>query len=518
MTLFYSPLPDVPLRDLSITECLFEGLEMAPKRVVLRDAGSGVALTGGELMGRIRSFAGGIVARGLGAGHRVALMAPNIPEFATIFHGVTFAGGTLTTLNPTYTAPEIRHQLQDSEAEVLFTIPAFEDVAREGIKGTGCKDVVIIGSPDYQTWFGPPLEAQIPVDLDRHVAVLPYSSGTTALPKGVMLSHRNLVVNVDQGLAVIRIDAGETMVAFLPFFHIYGMNVLMNTHLAAGACLVCMARFDLEVFLRNVQEHRVRMVMAVPPVAIAMAKHPMVDQFDISSLQVFVSAAAPLGAEVSEACGARIGAVAMQGYGMTELSPICHFSNEEFAKPGSVGVTVPNTVCKVIDPATGEELGVDQEGELCIKGPQVMIGYLNNPEATARTIDAEGWLHTGDIACFDAEGQLYIRDRLKELIKVKGFQVPPAELEAALQAHPGVADAAVIGVPDDEAGERPLAFVVPKAGADLADLPDFLRERMAHYKQPREIRQVESIPKSASGKILRRVLKDALAKEQARTG
>lgn len=501
MTLFTSPLPDVPLRDVTITEALFAGLEKAPARVVMIDGPTGAQWTGAELMRQIKALAGGLTARGFGAGHRVALMAPNCPEFAVVFHGVAWAGGTITTLNPTYTASEIRHQLTDSAAEVLFTIPAFETVAREGMVGTGCQHLVLMGD-----WLGEPMLAQVPVDLDDHIVVLPYSSGTTGLPKGVMLSHRNLVVNVDQGLAVIKILPDETLVAFLPFFHIYGMNVMMNTHLVAGARLICMPRFDLPSFLGFVQDYKVRMVMAVPPVANALAKHPLVDQYDISSLKVIVSAAAPLGAELSNACAARTGALTMQGYGMTELSPISHFSNEERAKPGAVGVTVPNTVCKIVGPEGGA-LGVDQEGELWIKGPQVMKGYLNSPDSTAWAM-VDGWLRTGDIASFDADGQLFIRDRLKELIKVKGFQVAPAEVEAVLQSYPGVMDAAVIGVPDDEAGEVPMAFVVVTDGVEVAGIAAFLRGQLAAYKQPKVIEIIEAVPKSASGKILRRLLKD----------
>lgn len=271
-----------------------------------------------------------------------------------------------------------------------------------------------------------------------------------------------------------------------------------------------MPRFDLQAFLGFVQDYRIRMVMAVPPVANALAKHPLVDQYDISSLKVFVSAAAPLGAELSNACAARTGTNTMQGYGMTELSPISHFSNEDHSVPGGVGVTVPNTICKIVD-ENGVAQDVNAEGELLIKGPQVMKGYLNNPEATARTIDAEGWLHTGDIACFDENGQLFIRDRLKELIKVKGFQVAPAELEAVLQTYPGVLDAAVIGVPDDEAGEVPMAFVVLAPGVEVAGIAAFMAQELSHYKQPKTIQVIDAIPKSASGKILRRLLKDRVS-------
>ncbi|MFN3723361.1 MAG: AMP-binding protein [Paracoccaceae bacterium] len=511
MTQITSPLADVPVRDISITECLFEGLAQAPERVVLIDGPTGRSLTGAALMDQIRRLAGGLQARGFGAGAVVALMAPNLPDYAVVFHGVAYAGGTITTLNPSYTAPEIRHQLADAGAELLITVPDFLPQAIAGAEGTGVRLIAVIGGAEGHTalddLMGEALSAQVPVDLERHVVVLPYSSGTTGLPKGVMLSHRNLVVNVDQARAVVRIDPGEVTVAFLPFFHIYGMNVLMNTHLVAGAALVTMPRFDLAAFLHHVQTHRVRMVMAVPPVVLAMAKHPMVDEYDVSSLEVFVSAAAPLGAELSDACALRLKARTIQGYGMTELSPITHFSNDDHAKPGAVGITVPNTLCKVIDPETGAALPVGQEGELCIKGPQVMLGYLNNPEATARTIDAEGWLHTGDIAMFDAEGQMFIRDRLKELIKVKGFQVAPAEVEAVLQSCPGVMDAAVIGVPDDAAGEVPVAFVVPKGEVRAEDILDHLRGQLASYKLPARIEFIEAIPKSASGKILRRLLR-----------
>ena len=515
MTLFSSPLPDVPVREISITDCLFEGLQNAPARVVFIDGPTGERVTGEAVINDIRCLAGGLAARGIGPGHVVAVMAPNMPEYCTVFHGVVYAGATITTLNPTYTAHEVRHQLNDSGAELLITVPDFLSVAQEGAEGTACTTIAVIGGAEGMVsltdLMGDAQAAQTPVDLVNFAAVLPYSSGTTGLPKGVMLSHRNLVVNVDQALAVIGIQADETCVAFLPFFHIYGMNVMMNTHLVAGARLITMPRFDLAAFLGHIQTHAVRLVMAVPPVAIALTKHPMVAEYDISSLKVFVSAAAPLGAELSQACATRLNAASIQGYGMTEMSPISHFSNEELSKPGAVGVTVPNTICKVISVDTGAALSVDEEGELCIKGPQVMLGYLNNPAATARTIDADGWLHTGDIASFDADGQLFIKDRLKELIKVKGFQVAPAEVEALLQTHPHVLDAAVIGVADDEAGEVPLAFVVAKPGADAAEIQGFLRERLSSYKIPRRLEFIDAIPKSASGKILRRVLKDRLA-------
>ena len=356
---------------------------------------------------------------------------------------------------------------------------------------------------------GPPLADQVPVDLDD-VVVLPYSSGTTGLSKGVMLTHRNLVANIEQSLAAIPLNEEAAFVAVLPFFHIYGMQVLMNLGLRAGATIVTMPRFDLEQFLRLHQEHSLTRAFVAPPMVVALAKHPLVDQFDLSALEWILSGAAPLSAELAIECGQRLGCEVVQGYGMTELSPVSHATPPGQFKPGSAGVTVPNTEVNIVDPATQASLGLDQDGEIWIRGPQVMKGYLNNEAATKSTIDDDGWLHTGDIGHLDADGHLFVVDRLKELIKYKGFQVPPAELEALLLTHPQIADAAVIGLPDDEAGEIPAAYVVLKAGSHTtaADIQHFVADQVASYKQIRKLTFVDEIPKSPSGKILRRVLRD----------
>ena len=514
--IFESRYPPVASRDITITERVFEGLDMRADLPVLVDGPTGKTLTGAELKERIRRFAGGLAEAGF-AGETVAIMSTNHVDYPVVFHGTAFAGGTISTANPTYTAKELNYQLTDSGATLLVTHPAFIETAKEAVKGTKIRQIITLGEAEGATpiedFLGAPHRAQTPVDLDDHIVVLPYSSGTTGLPKGVMLTHRNLVMNVDQSLGAIDIQPGEWTVAFLPFFHIYGQTVLMNVYLARGAGGVTMPRFDLEQFLKLVQEYKTPRIWAVPPVAIALAKHPMVDQFDLSAVTEVFSAAAPADETLMNAIKARIGAKGVQAYGMTELSPISHIAPAENAKPGAVGVAVPNTECRIVDPETGKDCGANEEGELWIRGPQVMKGYLNKPEATAETIVEGGWLRTGDLGLIDDDGELWIKDRLKELIKYKGFQVAPAEVEAALLELPTVLDCAVLGKRDDEAGELPVAFVVRAPGTEASadDIRAALEGRLVSYKIPAEVTFIDAIPKTASGKILRRQLRDAYA-------
>lgn len=516
MTIYRSPFGDIALRDITITERVFEGLR-DPDRVAMIDGPSGREWTAGALTDGIRRIAGGLAARGIGPGRCVAIMLPNMPEFVLAFHGIAWAGATITTVNPTYTAHELSHQLHDSAAEILITVAALAETARAGAEGTGVREIVTIGDAPGTTPFadlmGPPLARQVPVDTARDTLVLPYSSGTTGLPKGVMLTHRNLVANVDQIQIARPVEPGEWTVGFLPFFHIYGMTVLANLFLGAGAGVITLPRFDLELFLKFTAQYRARQAFCVPPVILALARHPMVDQFDLSALKYTMSGAAPLGAQISNALATRLGIDSEQGYGMTEMSPVSHITTPGKGRPGSAGQTAPGTECRIVAIDSGRDLGPGAQGELWVRGPQVMKGYLNNPEATAASLTEDGWLRTGDIASYDGDGYLFIHDRLKELIKVKGFQVAPAEIEAELLACPGVADAAVVGRPDDEAGEVPVAFVVRAPGADVTEaaITAHLAERLAHYKQLRGVHFVEAIPKSASGKILRRVLKAQLS-------
>jgi 4-coumarate--CoA ligase len=511
-----SPLPDVIIPEQALTPFTLARVADLADKPALIDGTTGRTLTYAQLDDAVRRLAGGLVAAGMEQGEVLAIMAPNCPDYGVVFHGVAMAGGVVTTVNPTYTAGEVHHQLVDAGATRLVTIPAFLETATAAMADTGVRELFVIGGAEghrsLDDLMGEPLAEQVPVDLDS-VVVLPYSSGTTGLSKGVMLTHRNLVSNIVQSLASITMTHDDSFVAVLPFFHIYGMQVLMNMGLRAGATIVTMPRFDLELFLQLHQEHGLTRGFVAPPMVVALAKLPIVDNYDLSALHTIFSGAAPLSAELALEAGTRLGCEVVQGYGMTELSPVSHATPSGQFKPGSVGVTLPQTETRIVDPATQDPLGIDQDGEVWVRGPQVMQGYLNNPAATKNTIDADGWLHTGDIGHVDADGHLFIVDRLKELIKYKGFQVPPAELEALLLTHPKVADAAVIGRPDDEAGEIPSAFVVLKEGAKATaeEIQEFVAGQVASYKQVRELTFIDAIPKSASGKILRRVLRDQAA-------
>jgi acyl-CoA synthetase (AMP-forming)/AMP-acid ligase II len=353
----------------------------------------------------------------------------------------------------------------------------------------------------------PPHVAIEPEDL----VALPYSSGTTGLPKGVMLTHRNLVANMLQTNAAGHFRRSEDVtIAFLPFFHIYGLTVIALLGLESGATLVVLPKFELEPYLDLVERYRATLLHLVPPVVVALAKHPSVARRDFSSVSKLFSGAAPLSADVTEQCTRRLGCVLQQGYGLTETSPVTHVTPEDAAshKLGSIGPPVANTECRIVDPDTGRDVAEGTAAELWVRGPQVMRGYFKRPEDTRAAIDADGWFRTGDIGRVDADGYFYIVDRLKELIKYKGMQVPPAELEAVLLSHPAVADAAVVPFADAEAGEIPRAFVVRKGAATAEELMAFVAGQVAPYKKVRRLEFVDAIPKSPSGKILRRLLKD----------
>jgi acyl-CoA synthetase (AMP-forming)/AMP-acid ligase II len=506
--------PDVEIPDRALTPYVFEHVEQRVSVPALIEGPTGRTLTYGALHRDIRRFARGLADRGFRRHDVFAICCPNVPEYAVAFHGVASAGGASTTVNPLYTPGELHRQLVDSKARFLLTMPPFLQSAKEGAKDTAVQEVFLLGGGDGAT----PYEALLDNDGDApHITInpaedlvaLPYSSGTTGLNKGVMLTHRNLVANLAQVQSVFCNDTkeGDVGVGLLPFFHIFALMVILNLNLRNGATTVTLPRFELQQFLETLSKHRVTFAHVVPPIVLALSKQPLVDQYDLSSLRWILSGAAPLGADLAESCATRLHCRVIQGYGLTETSPTTHVNPpDERNRPGMVGLAVPNTECKIVDPATGQALGPGQDGELWMRGPQVMKGYLNNPQATAAVIDDDLFFHSGDIARVDEDGYFRIVDRVKELIKYKGLQIAPAELEALLLSHPAVADAAVVPMPDEEAGEVPKAFVVKRGEVSESELMTWVADRVAPYKKLRAVEMLDLIPKSPSGKILRRVL------------
>jgi acyl-CoA synthetase (AMP-forming)/AMP-acid ligase II len=533
---FASLFPEVEIPSTSVYDYLFGGLDAANlDRIALVDAESGRQTSYRDMIARIDAFAGALADCGVGVGDVVGLLSPNSSGFAVAFHGILRAGATATTINALFTAKDIAKQLADSKARMLVTVEALLPQSKEAVAAVGLSDADLVvldgegrdaaGHPNYAELIGKGLPApQVDFAPSSHLAALPYSSGTTGIPKGVMLTHRNLVANVAQIRPVSGIVPEDVVLAVLPFFHIYGMTVLLNAALHARARLVVMRGFDLAEFVGNIQNHKCTIAFIAPPIAVALAKHPLIDDYDLSSLNVVMSGAAPLDADLGHAVAERVGCRVVQAYGMSELSPASHVTPFDggmqkmgrVAPLSSVGWTVPNAASKLVHPDTGEEIGIPTEGlsetgELWFKGPNVMAGYLGNEQATREIIDGEGWLHTGDLARVDSCGCVYIVDRLKELIKYKGYQVPPAELEAVLLGHPSIADAAVIGVKDAEGEEVPKAFVVRQSGVELTadEVIDFVAGQVAPYKKVRQVAFIDAIPKSTSGKILRKDLPPA---------
>ncbi|MFT3716810.1 MAG: 4-coumarate--CoA ligase family protein [Gordonia sp. (in: high G+C Gram-positive bacteria)] len=531
---FKSPFDDVEIPNVSVYDFLFGSIAGEDlERTALIDSMTGATTTYKQLVGQIDAAAGALADRGIAVGDVVAILSPNIPAFATVFHGVLRAGATATTLNALFTEKDIAKQLTDSKAKMLVTISMMAPQAKQACQEVGISDENLIildgegqaasGHPNAADLLGAGLPApDVTFDPATHLAVLPYSSGTTGNPKGVMLTHRNLVSNVAQIEPLNGLTPDDVVLAVLPFFHIYGMTVLLNAALKARSSLFVMPRFDLGEFLKGIQDHKITFAYIAPPVAVALAKHPVVDDFELTSLKTVFSGAAPLDAELGHAVAERLNVQVLQGYGMSELSPVSHImpadggleSRGIVAPLSSVGWAVPNSENRIVDPGTGDDIevpsdGVSEPGELWVKGPNVMAGYLNNQQATAETIDSDGFLHTGDMATVDANGCVTIVDRLKELIKYKGYQVPPAELEALLLTHPKIADAAVVGAHDDEGEEVPKAFVVTQPGQDLTadEVMEFTAERVAPYKKVRQVEFIDAIPKSSAGKILRKDLR-----------
>jgi acyl-CoA synthetase (AMP-forming)/AMP-acid ligase II len=510
--IFRSEHPDVEVPELRVDEAVMERFASYGDRAALVDGITGRSLSYAQLMRDVGCAGAGLAARGFGRGGVLALCSPNVPEYATALLAASRLGGTVTTMNPLYTAEEIARQLQETRAELLVTVPPLAERCREAAAGTLVREIIVFGEAPGTTPFAellrPGSVAAVSVPVREHLAAMPYSSGTSGVPKGVMLTHYNLVAQLMQAGVMLARSNDEVVIAVLPFFHIYGLVLILMDGLRRGVTLVTMARFDFLQFLECLQKYRVTTAPLVPPIVLGLAKHPAVDQFDLSSVRRVMSGAAPLGAEVERAAAQRLQCGIFQGYGMTEFAgaSITHVEGGPAPKPGSVGKPWPSMQARIVDVETGKDLGPNQRGELWMRGPNVMRGYFERAQATRETLTPDGWLRTGDIAYVDDEGRFFIVDRVKELIKYNAWQIAPAELEAVLLRHPAVADAAVIPSPDEESGEVPKAFVVLKAQVETDAILAFVAEHVAPYKKIRRIAVVDAIPKSPSGKILRRVL------------
>ncbi|MFF7312767.1 AMP-binding protein [Streptomyces sp. NPDC008137] len=521
--MFRSEYADVQPVDLPIHDAVLARAAEFGGSPALIDGTDGTTLSYEQLDRFHRRVAAGLAEAGVRKGDVLALHSPNTVAFPTAFYAATRAGATVTTVHPLATAQEFAKQLTDSAARWIVTVSPLLDVARRAAElAGGVREIFVCDSATGHRSLIDMLASAAPepvIDIDpaEDVAALPYSSGTTGTPKGVLLTHRQIATNLAQLDGAIPAGPGDRILAVLPFFHIYGLTALMNAPLRKGATVVVLPRFDLEQFLAAIQNHRITGLYVAPPIVLALAKHPAVAQYDLSSLKYILSAAAPLDARLAAACSQRLGLPPVgQAYGMTELSPGTHvvpLAAMRDAPPGTVGKLIAGTEMRVVsldDPA--KDLGPGESGEILIRGPQVMKGYLGRPDATAAMIDPDGWLHTGDVGHVNDDGWLFVVDRVKELIKYKGFQVAPAELEALLLTHPGIADAAVIGRYDDDGNEVPHAYVVRQpsaAGLSEAEIMMFVAERVAPYKRVRHVTFIVGIPRAASGKILRRQLRES---------
>jgi long-chain acyl-CoA synthetase len=504
-----------------IHDVILESCRHFPNKLAIVDTSCDRRLTYAEYGELVTVLARGLVAAGLKPGEILAIYLPNCWEFCAAYHAATLAGAIPTLLNPTYREREVRYQMENSSAAMLITNgPNIEGISLSNLPNLRRVYTTRQPSPGTEP-FADLLKsstAGMPVlsaRSDQTLAALPYSSGTTGLPKGVMLSHFNLVANVYQfiGPDGTRINHDSVVLCFLPLYHIYGLNVALNPVLTLGATLVLMPRFNVAQFCSLLTKENITMAPTVPPALNALCQAAEANQFPRDHhLQWVKSGAAPLAPELARRFTALTGVLVCQGYGMTEASPVTHvgFLEPELYRPESIGQPLAQTDCRVLD-ANGNEVPACQPGELVMRGPQFMLGYWQEPQATAAVL-RDGWYWSGDIVTRDPNDFFYVIDRRKEMIKYKGFPVAPAEVESVLLEHPAVRDCGVVGFPDSVAGEIPVAFIVLREsfanGQKLGEeICSFVADRLTHYKQPRQIRFVDAIPKTASGKILRRELR-----------
>ncbi|RJQ26845.1 MAG: long-chain fatty acid--CoA ligase [Peptococcaceae bacterium] len=497
----------------------------------------GTELTYRSLGNMVDKMAGALAGMGIKKGDRVAVMLPNCPQLVVAYYGVLKAGAVVVMTNPMYMEKEITHQLNDAGAETIIVLDLLYPRVQNVRESTALKSVVVASlfpgasAPDNTIGFdelinrAEPEPPQVKIDPKVDLALLQYTGGTTGVAKGAMLTHYNLVVNTIQCKEVTggNFQPGEEKILeVLPLFHVYGMTAGMNLAVAVAGAQILIPRFEIDWVLQAINDCRPTLFPGAPTIYIAVLNHPKIEEYDISSIKFCLSGSASLPVEVAAQFERLTGGRLVEGYGLTETSPVVAV-NPLFGvrKPGSIGQPVPDTDCRIVDLETGErELPAGETGELIVRGPQVMKGYWNMPEETALVL-RNGWLYTGDIARMDEDGYIFIVDRKKDLIIAGGFNIYPRDVEEILYEHSKVAEAAVIGVPDEYRGETVKAFIVLKEGETAAaeEIIAFCRERLAAYKIPRIVEFREQLPKTIIGKVLRRVLmEEEEAKRQAAPG
>jgi acyl-CoA synthetase (AMP-forming)/AMP-acid ligase II len=506
--IFRSPWPDIELTPCSICDAILGAAEQHGDKPAIIEGETGRILTYRQLSEGADRVAAGLARAGLQPRQPLAVALPNCIDFALAWYGALRAGAWVVPINPLYTPEEMKTQARDSGARYAVTVPeraaALDAVADHVFVTDGSwNEILACDAP-------PPGVCLSPDD----IAVMPYSSGTTGKPKGVILTHRNILANIRQLEAIDWIRHEDVTVNVFPLYHVAGLNSLLGALLAAGATLVLMRRFDLQLFLTLNQRYCATFLGCPPPVILALTKSPGCTEFRFNHLKRAVCGAAPLGAELHDGFEKRTGVLLGGVWGMSEATAIISVTPNDPAKRkfGSCGYLLPSSEAQVVDTVSLKPLGVGETGEIWLRGPNIMKGYWKQPDATAQTLPGDGWMRTGDIGYFDSDGCIFIVDRLKEFIKYKAYQVAPAELEDIIQSHPSVLDVAVIGAPDEAAGEIPLAFVVkkPRTMLDTGELIQYVAARVAPYKKIRAVEFVSEIPKSPAGKILRRVLKEGL--------
>ncbi|XP_063547736.1 uncharacterized protein LOC134755164 [Cydia strobilella] len=527
-----SPLKPVDVPNCTVHEYIWQNLERWSDRTMAVCGSTGRGYTYSQGYQLSSAFAANLRNKlGVRDGDAVAVMLPNLPDYPLVALGILGAGAVITSINPIYTAHEVQRQLLLSDAKIIVTLPETVEIVKNALNMAKLKlEIIVVKTNDIPTPEGTIVFNELSeanVDLSclkevrrtaKDVCFLPYSSGTTGVPKGVELTNENLVANMEQiNDPVIKTHNDTTdshqdsVMAVLPFFHIYGAEVIMFHKLSQGVKLVTLPKFHPEEFLDALETYKANLLFAAPPIILMMASHPASSSKKLQHLDVIINGAAPLAATDGDRLiqKAERKMDFRQGYGLTETSPVVTMTPKGLDNYSCVGLPIPNTNLKIVDQNL-RNLGPNEKGELLVRGPQVMKGYKDNEKANMEAFTEDGWFRTGDLAVADDQGIVTIADRLKELIKVKGFQVPPAELEAVLRDHPSVADAAVIGIPHKSHGEVPKAFIVLRKGheAQPGDIRGFVKERVAEYKRISDVQFVDSLPKSGTGKILRRELKE----------